>query len=264
MVTIEEYVRPQSIAEAYTLLTTRDNAAIVGGGFFMRLASRKIGVAIDLSQAGLDFIRETDDHIEIGAMTTCGQLEQHAVFHNNLDGIIPAAVANLPGVQMKNMVTVGGTIFGKYGFSELLTALVVLDCQVVLHKNGKMGLNDFLAMKGKPKDIMEQLIIQKEKLRACYQMFRNSAGSLPMLSVAVSKNNQKYKIAVGGRPGVAVSADEAMSYLVNGDQNQETLEKAADIASSELEFANDRRASAEYRRLLCQVLVKRALMEVQK
>ena len=263
MLTIGEYAMPASVAEAYARLTAERNAVIVGGGFFLRLASRKIGVALDLSRAGLDFIREADDFVEIGAMTNFSQLEKSAVLQKNFAGLIPATVANLPGTQMRNMVSVGGTVFGKYGFSELLTSLLALDCQVVLHHGGGISLADFLAAKGKTVDVLEKVVIKKRRLRASYQMFRNSAGGLPILSVAVARSGNDYRIAVGGRPGVATLASEAMSLLRASDAARETAEKAAETASAALDFGTDRRASAEYRRELCRVLVKRALMGVQ-
>ena len=264
MLTIAEYVKPNSIDEAYQLLTTRENAVIVGGGFFMRMSSRKIGTAIDLSRAGLDFIRETDEHIEIGAMTTFSRLMRSDVLQKNLDGLIPATLAHLPGEQIRNMVSVGGTVCGMYAFSELLTSLMVLNCRVALHRNGVLSLADFFAMKGKNGDILEKVIIQKDDLHAAYQMFRNSAGSLPVLTAAVSKNRTGYKIAVGARPGVATLATEAMAYLNKNQLTSDFAEKAAEIAASELEFTNDRRASGEYRRELCKTLVKRAILEAQR
>ena len=254
MITIDEYVKPRSVAEAYTLLTTRENAAIVGGGVFMRLASRKIGLAIDVSSAGLDFIKETDDAIEIGAMTTFSTLESSTVLQKNLDGIIPYTVANIPGKQLRNMVSVGGTVCGRYGFSELITALLILDCQVVLCKNGAMSLHDFLVLKGATKDILEKLILKKQEIRASYQMFRNSFGSLPILTAAVSKFGFEYKIAVGGRPGLAELGHEGMKYLGTCEINADTAEKAAAIVAAELGFNNDRRASGEYRQELCRYL----------
>jgi CO/xanthine dehydrogenase FAD-binding subunit len=264
MITIDEYVKPKSAAEAYALLTTRENPAVVGGGVFMRLASRKVGVAIDLCQAGLDFIREGERQIEIGAMTTISRLISSQELQQNFDRLIPTAMANLPGVQLRNMVTVGGTIWGKYGFSELLTCLMVFDCKVALHHGGILKLADFLAQNGKEADIIEKIVIEKEPLRASYQMFRNSAGSLPILTVAVSKGGNAFKIAVGGRPGVATPAYEAMDYLNRIQMNDETVEKAAVMAAGELSFSNDRRASGEYRRALCKTLVKRAVLEVEK
>ena len=263
MLTIEEYIKPWSVAEAYTLLTGGRNTAVVGGGAFMRLVSRKIGTAVDLSRAGLNFIRETNDCVEIGAMTTFRQLEQSLPLQNNLDGLIPQTVRNVGGVQLRNMVTVGGTVYGRYGFSELLTGLMVLNVHVVLHKNGTMTLSKFLAH-GNPQDILEKVILVKQDLRGSYQVFRNTCGSLPILCVAASKRNGEYRIAVGGRPGVATLARETMAFLNNNRENGvRNPEQAGEIAAGELDFGSDRKAAANYRRELCKVLVKRAVTEVE-
>jgi CO/xanthine dehydrogenase FAD-binding subunit len=263
MITIEEYAKPWSVAEAHTLLTTGRNTAVVGGGAFMRLASRKIGIAVDLSRTGLNFIRETGDSVEIGAMTTFRQLEQNIPLQNNLDGLIPKTVRNVGGVQLRNMVTVGGTVYGRYGFSELLTGLMVLDVYVVMYKNGMIPLPEFLAGRNL-KDILEKLILVKQDLRGSYQVFRNTCGSLPILCVAASKRNGEYKIAVGGRPGVATLAREAMAFLNNNRKNGvRNPEQAGEIAAGELDFGSDRKAAAAYRRELCKVLVKRAVTEVE-
>lgn len=262
MLTIAEYLKPQSVAEAYQLLTSRENSVIIGGGFFTRLGSKKIGVAIDLSEAKLDGIRETDTDIEIGGMVSFSQLQKSPLLQQNFSGVVPSTVSHLPGEQMRNMVSVGGTICGKYGFSELLTTLMVLNCRVVLHHRGTVSLADFLQMKSNRDDILEKLLIKKENRKAAYQMFRQSSGSLPILCVAASQWDDRFIIAVGGRPALAAPAENAMQYLSSSDKTEASVIKAAEMAAAELQFSNDRRASAEYRQDLCQVLVKRAVKEV--
>lgn len=256
---IEAYVMPKSIEEAYTMLQESKDAAILGGGGFLRLSSRTIPLAIDLAEAGLDYIRESGESIEIGAMATLGMLERSEVLHTNLDDIIPRTAAHITGVQMRNIITVGGTVNGRYGFSELLTCFSILDCKVKLFKSGEILLTDYLTSKSNKTDIVEKIIIHKENIKASYQPFRATHGSLPILSVAACHMDDTYRIAVGARPGPAKMADKAMALLSTGFKD---IEKAAEMASTELDFSGDRKASDEYRRELCKVLVKRALSEV--
>ncbi len=255
---IEAYVRPKSIEEAYTLLQGNKDAVLFGGGAFLRLSSREIPLAIDLSGAGLDFIREKGEFIEIGAMTTLGQMERSELLQSELDGILPKTVAHITGVQMRNIITVGGTVSGRYGFSELLTCLSILDCKVKLYKSGEWPLQEYLTSKNKD-DIVEKIMLRKENLKASYQPFRVTHGSLPILAVAVSRMGSAYRIAAGARPGPARPAEKTMALLNSGLTD---IERAAEQASTELDFSGDRKASAEYRRELCRVLVKRALAEV--
>ena len=64
------YVRVGNAAEAYELLQKNRNNKIVGGGIWMRLGSRRVATAIDLSACGLDQIEETETEFRIGAMCT--------------------------------------------------------------------------------------------------------------------------------------------------------------------------------------------------
>lgn len=262
MMTIDEYVKPKSIGEAYALLTEKPGAAVIGGGLFLKLGAKKIGLAIDLSDAGLAFIRETDGGVEIGAMTTFSDLEKSAVLRKYCGGVIPAAVSGVVGTQFRNMVTVGGTVYGRLGFSELLTCLLALHCRIVLHHGGDKPLKDFLGHDGKEKDILEKIVLPKAEAKACFQTFKNTAGSLPILAAAAMTGADGYTISVGARPGVAALALKAMDYLNAKAPDEGAAAEAAYIASTELDFSSDRRASKEYRRELCKVLVKRALTEV--
>ena len=68
------YVRVGNAAEAYELLQKNRNNKIVSGGIWMRLGSRRVATAIDLSACGLDQIEETETEFRIGAMCTLRQL----------------------------------------------------------------------------------------------------------------------------------------------------------------------------------------------
>ena len=76
MITIQKYVRAQSLEEAYTLNQTRSNR-IVGGMLWLKLGRGRVGTAIDLSGLGLDTVEETESEFSIGAMATLRQLELH-------------------------------------------------------------------------------------------------------------------------------------------------------------------------------------------
>ncbi len=264
MIAIGEYVKPKSAEEAYGLLSGRKDASIIGGGLFLRQGARQIGLAIDLSEAALNFIMETEETIEIGATATLGDIERSALLKKHFGGILPATVSGIVGTQFRNMATLGGSVYSRIGFSEIITCLLVLGSSVVLHSRGEVSLNDFLKQDIKNKDILEKVVIRKEEIRANYQPFKNTYGALPILSVAASKGERGYKIAVGARPGVAQLSYGAMEFLNGKDVKEGTIEQAAQMASEELMFGNDRRASKEYRKQLAKTLVKRALAEVAK
>jgi len=261
---IDRYEKPSTVEEAYDLLSSTPRSVVIGGGAYIRLGKKHVDLAIDMCNTGLDFIIEKRNTIEIGAATTFRQLEKSEILKNYYGGVIPKTVKDLMGVQMRNIVTVGGTIYGRYGFSDLITTLLVLDCSVVLHKRGKIYLEYFLKEKNNDKDILEKIIIKKDERIASFQTMKNTSADFSMINVAVCRKNDKYNIVVGARPGVGVLATKAMIYMESSMGDECDLEKVGEIASKEVTFATDLRASKKYRKELCIVLVKRALIEVTK
>ncbi|MDW7673497.1 MAG: FAD binding domain-containing protein [Bacillota bacterium] len=265
MLTIGEYLKPKSVKEAYELLNSKKKTALIGGGAWIRMSpSRRISLAIDLSQAGLRYINDTDETIEIGAMTTFGDIDKSPILQQYFSGIIPRSFQDIVGVQLRNIVTIGGTVYSKYGFSDVITALLVLNCKVVLHAKGELLLKDFLILpvSGKERDVLEKLVIDKEELKAAFQMMRNSRGDYAILNVAAAKKDKEFKIAVGARPQRAMLAEKAMEFISNNPISEETAAKAGEIASEELHLGNNSLGTSKYRKALCQVLVKRAILEV--
>lgn len=260
---IDNYIKPNSIEEAYNLLTTTANSAVIGGGAFLRLSSKRVSLAIDLSNTGLNFIKETDNTIEIGAMTTFREIETSDILKKYSDGLISYSVKSILGVQMRNIITVGGTISGMYNFSDFITALLALDCWVVLHNEGEISLEEFINRKGCKKDIIKKIIIQKEDIHASFQSIRNTSTDIAILNAAVSKKDKEYKIVVGSRPGIASLSEEAVKFMNESENTMKNADEAGRIASENLDFGSNLRASAEYRKEICRVLVKRGIIEVQ-
>ena len=262
MFTVMEIVQPTTVEEAYSILTKRKNNQVIGGSAWLRMGSKRIGTAVELSQLNLDYIKEEENYIEIGAMTTFRSLETSEVIENNFGSIIKDSVKDIIGVQFRNVVTVGGTIFSKFGFSDLIVALLALDTEVELVKAGRMSLYDFLN-KEYEKDLLTKIYIKKNNIKTAYKSLRNAQSDYALINVSVSRNDNEVKIYVGARPQIATLAVKASEFLSNSELSDENIEKAAQIVSEELSFGTNMRGSKEYRTLMSKVLVKRALMEVK-
>lgn len=261
MFTVGQLVQPDTVAEAYRILTEKKDAAVLGGCAFLRMSSRTIGTAIDLSHLNLEKITEHADSFEIGAMTTFRMLETDPGLNKFFDRLLAEAVKPIIGVQFRQAVTVGATVFSKYGFSDLITALLALDTDVELAHGGRMSLEAFL---NRPyeKDLLIRVWIRKDSRRAAYQSFRNSASDFPILTAAVSLLNGQGRIIVGARPLKAAIAVKASQELGRLDLNSQRIVEIASLTAGEMAFGANMRGSAEYRQELCKVLVKRAVTEV--
>lgn len=258
---IKEYFKPANLEEAYNLVEEK-NAVVFGGGAFVRLGSKEIDIAMDLTNLNLDFIEEKKDSIEIGAMTTLRKIEISPVMNENFSGMVTKASAAIMGVQLRNIATVGGTVYGKYGFSDFNTALLALDTYVELYKGGRVALRDFFKDRKRVKDIVTKIVIMKDNSKGAFQSLRNTSTDYAILNVAVSRADNKFNISVGARPTAAALAVDAMLFMEVAELNEESAARAGEIAAENLNFGNDLRGSAEYRKEVCKVLVKRAIMEV--
>ncbi|AOY76481.1 FAD binding domain-containing protein [Clostridium formicaceticum] len=260
MFTVKEFLQPKTIEEAYNTLVSNRNNTVIGGSAFLRMGSKKIGTAIDLSKLELNVIKDQGDYIEIGTYTTFRELETNPLLMNHFNGTLSKSVRNIIGVQFRNIVTVGASVFSKYGFSDLITILLALDTEVELYKAGRMSLYDFL-QRSYEKDILTSLFIKKNQRQASYQDLRNSVSDYPILNVAVSRLDHQWRIAVGARPQKATIARRASEELSNA-LNLDDLEHYANMTAEELTFGTNERGTAKYRQAMCKVLVKRGIMEV--
>ena len=130
MLTIREYKKAESLEEAYTLNQKKSNR-VIGGMIWLKMETLNVGTAIDLSGLGLDTIEETETEFRIGAMASLRALELHEGLAAYTNGAMRESVRHIVGVQLRNLATVGGSLYSRFGFSDVLTMFLVLDAQVV-------------------------------------------------------------------------------------------------------------------------------------
>ena len=254
MFTIQEYRFAESLDEALALLDASRKNRVIGGGMWLRLGQFSIKTAIDLSRLGLDGIRETQDEVVIGAMDTLRAVETAPCLRTQFGGALSASVAPIVGVQFRNMATVGASVYSRYGFSDILTALLALDARVELYRAGTMALEDFLRNPPKARDILTAVRIRRDGRRAAYQTFRRAQTDFGVLNVCVSRSPEgEVRVSVGARPQRATRCPEAERLFTAGD-----VPAAARAAAEALVYGSNMRASAEYRRNLAEVLTLRA------
>lgn len=260
MFTFTSFFPASTIEEAYSELTKNRKNIILGGTSYLRMGNLHYNTAIDISNVtDIDKIIEKDDCFEIGAMVTFRQLETDEKLFGWFP-VISHSVEDIVGVQLRNNVRIGATVFTKHGFSDLITALLSLDTYVVLHVGGEMKLEDFLNEKMPRKDILVKIIIKKERVKTSFQSVRKSKADYSVLNVAVSKNeNGEMRIAVGARPSKAVLAHKTMEYFLHNDDEKE----AGEILKNEITFGSNMRGTKEYRELLGAALLAKAVKEVK-
>lgn len=261
VITIQNYVKAESLEQAWQLNQKR-SARIMGGMMWMRLSRKRVQTVIDLSGLGLDKIEETADDFQIDCMATLRDLELHPGLDELTGGAMRESVRHIVGIQFRNMATVGGSLFGRYGFSDVLTLFLALDACVELYKGGIVPLREFARMK-KDNDILVRVIVKKDGCRVAYQSQRNTQTDFPVLTCAVSAaDGRPVKAVIGARPQRAVVVEDEQGILAGGI-TEESAKAFGEYAASAVSFGSNMRASAEYRSMIAEVLVKRACLALE-
>ena len=248
MITIQKYVRAQSLEEAWQLNQNKRNR-VLGGMLWLRLGKGSVNTAIDLCDLGLDTIEETEEQFSIGAMATLRDIEKHEGLNTYTRGAVANAVKDIVGVQFRNMATVGGSFWGSFGFSDVLTVFLALDCYVELYNGGIIPLAQFARMK-KDNDILVRLIVKKTPCKVVYSSMRNQRTDFPVIACAVAQMNGQYRASIGARPSRAM--------LICSEKSEGFATYVAQNAPTE----GNVRGSAAYRTHLIKVLVERSMAQL--
>ena len=258
---VNEYYRASSLEDAYQKLQESPKNAIVAGGLWMKKMGQSYDSLIDLSKLGLDKISETKDEVVVGSMVSQRDFEDSKIVSFLYAGAPAFAVREVMGVNFRNLATIGGSIMGRYPFSDVITGLLPYDVELEFYPAQKMSLEDYLNYKGKLNTILVAIHIKKGEGKGFFKKAKTTALDFPIVNIAVARVSKEYRVVVGARPMVAARSYKAMEYLNNGGKD---FVEAARLAVEELSFMDNKDASKEYRVDLAKVYVRRGLEEVSK
>ncbi|MEG1501157.1 MAG: FAD binding domain-containing protein [Clostridiales bacterium] len=268
MYSFREYVQAESLSQAYELLEESRRNIILGGCLWLKMGRKNYGKAIDLSALDLSYIKEQNDFLEIGAMTSLRDLETSPLLKNIWGDYFSASLGNIVGCQFRNSATLGGSLWGRFGFSDIAAALLALGGEICLYHQGRISVEDFLLYGASGRDIIEKIIIPKDFRQAAYQRMSNSATDFPVLiaSAAYCENSGLWRLVLGARPqraGLCLLAQDFLAqYLPQSSDPEGIIAQACQIAGEELHLGSNLRADGEYRRSIAPVLLSRAIGEV--
>lgn len=269
-----QYVRAQSLDEAYELYQKKPNF-VLGGMLWLKMKNKTLGTAIDLCDLGLDQIDEDENEFRIGAYATLRQIETHEALNAYTHGAIAESVRHIVGVQFRNVATVGGSIWGRFGFSDVMTIFRALGAKVQLHKAGIMDLDEFAALPRTTRDVLVSVIVPKNAKGVVYLSQRNQSTDFPVLTCAVANRSGRYVAVIGASPymaepvwdedgildGIADAKTDSNAALTDNSENNAKIDKFAEYVAEHIRFGSNIRAGTEYREIICRVLTRRAVTQ---
>jgi len=248
-----ELAEPRSLQEASALLDAEDARPLSGGTALMLMM--KAGVLrpsrlVSLRKLGLDKI-EANGELRIGAMTTLRALEKSEAVKKGWT-VITRTLRTLSNVRVRNVATVGGALAHADPHMDLPPLLAALGARVVIQsKAGPRTIPlealyaGYLETTLKPGELITRVEVpQLGKRRAAYlKCTTRSADDWPAVGVAV---------VLGGEDRIFVSAATDRPMRISGES-----------AIADLKIEADLHGSAEYKKQLLRVYLKRAIDEAR-
>lgn len=275
MTKLEGFAHPRSVEEALAVLAESpgDARPIAGGTGLVPLADRRARLLVDLSRAGLDTIALAGDVLRLGATVTLDAVARaRAVVEAGLDALAEAAGA-AASRRLRRQITLGGNLVALYPWSDTAPALLALGATVRLRGAGgtrAVPIEEFVSRH--PSKVLQpgELVVEVGVPRAgphtgsAFLKFARSAVDYTLCDAAawVRMDGQairEARVAVGGLRPLPARLAAAEGALAGKAPDAGTLAAAAAAGAAEVEISADFRASVEYRRELCGVLVRRAL-----
>ena len=276
---VEAFYRPESVPEALRLLErTKGQARIVAGGTDLVVEGpRTVRFLIDLTRAGLSYIRRRNGLCFIGATTTLAELEGSTVIHALAGGLLCRTAAACGSVQIRNLATLGGNLANGSPAADMTTALLALEASVVV-ANGKgrrkMRLAEYL--EGAPEHghgpflLVEVVIPEPPHGMRCgwsFQKFGRTEVDISLVNAAAglqldTRGRVKWaRLALGSVAPAPFRAFGVEQILEGRALDHTLLAEAGEEIMREVQPISDARASAEFRRELSRVVGGRAFEE---
>jgi CO/xanthine dehydrogenase FAD-binding subunit len=279
-----EIYQPASIQEAREIHAHHGpGGCFLAGGTDVVIAIKEKGLVpryvVDLKRIeSLSGIRENpaDGSLVVGALTTMREVETSRTIGKRFPFLSQSA-AEVGSIQIRNRATIGGNIANATPSADVVPALLVLQAQVnisTVKGTQQVPLESVFLGPGKtimgPGDILIEIIIPPAPatLRGEYIKFSpREMMDLAYVGVATAivfegsdRVCREARIALGAVSPVPIRARKAEAALVNHVINEESAERAGEIASTECSPISDVRASADYRRHMVRVNTKRAIL----
>ncbi len=263
-----EYVRVGSVDEAVAALGANEDAKLLAGGHSllpaMRLRIARPSTLIDIGRISeLSYVREDGDRVAIGALT-----RHHDVANSDalasLCPIVAYAAEQIGDPQVRHMGTIGGSVAHGDPAGDMPSVLLALDAEFTAQgPNGTrtIAAGDFFTSLFDtalaPDEVLTQISVPKTDAGWSFLKFNRRAQDWALVGVAAVRSNGGAHVGLtnmGLTPLRATGVEEALG----GGADPATAAARADEGTSP---PSDAFASAEYRRELVKVLVRRALEE---
>jgi CO/xanthine dehydrogenase FAD-binding subunit len=275
------YHDPRELEEALSLLADHgeDGKALAGGQSLVPLLNFRLAHPehlIDLNRIdSLAYLRRAEGRLRIGAMTRQSRLERSALAAEGWP-LLSEALTYVAHAQIRNRGTVGGSVAHADPAAELPVAFAALDAEVTIASAAKgtrtIPISELfvthLTTTIEPDELLTEIAVAPlpERSGHAFVEFARRHGDFALggaavqLSLDAQGSVDRCAIALLGAAAIPLRASEAEAMLRGSELDQDSARAAAEAAIADISPTGDIHGSAEYRRELCAVMVRRALV----
>ena len=263
-----DYEVAESVEQAIDLLGSREDAKLLAGGHslipLMRLRFARPSTLVDIGRlSDLSYVRERDGGLAIGALTRYHDLERDELLRSGCE-IVSYASGLVGDPQVRHRGTIGGSVAHGDPSSDLPTVLLALDAELVVRgPDGERTVPaadffvGFFETALGEQDVLTEIRVPKVAGGWAYEKFTRRAQDWATVGVAAVGSNGTARVALTNMGMTPIRAKGVEEALASGAGAAEAAGRAGEGTSP----PSDTNGSAEYRRHLATVLVRRALEE---
>jgi carbon-monoxide dehydrogenase medium subunit len=277
-----EYFDPRSIGEAVSLLKEHEDEAkiLAGGQSLIPLLNMRVArpeVLVDVNKvAGLDYVREVDGGLAVGALTRHRTVERSALVQSR-QPLLHAATRFIGHPQIRNRGTIGGSLVHADPAAEYPAVALVLGAEIrATGPEGERTIEaedlfvTYLTTALEPTEMVTEVRLPALSARMGWSFMevarRHGDFALAGVAVTVTLGSggtcSEARIALFGVGPTPLRVREAEQMVVGGKPSEKLFEQVGQKASEEIDDPlSDIHASAEFRQHLAKVLTRRALAE---
>ncbi len=287
MLNLKEYHRPKDLTEAVALLQRKQPRTVVlsGGTWLVGEAPRDVEAVVDIADLGLNRILVEGNLVRIGAAVTHQQLVESEQLRTSALRVISETAQAMSGLNIRNRATIGGAIVTADAASPLVTALLACDAEVVI-----AGAKDKTKQADDPSDFWKVLplagflayrrqildegtLITEVRMplpspdtRSHYARVARTPRDYPIVC-AVAAFAMKdgiaghVRVAVGGVAATPIRLSR-LEFGLEKKRLADWLDGEMEAQMALLDPPGDWLGSAEYRKEMARVLVRRAILAV--
>ena len=279
-----DYHEPTTLKKVFSLMEKYgDEARVIAGGTSLiimmrqRLLTPKVVISLARIPKFQKITYNTKDGLRIGAGARHRDIELSAVVQKHYP-LLQETFRKVAQPRIRNMGTVGGNLAGGDPLTDPGASLIALDAEVTLSSSkGQRRLPldeffiDYYQTALEPGELLTEIHVPPPQRPGwCHIKFTpRSIEDFATVGVAITlqaRNGtcEDVRLGLNSVASTIVRAKKAEAVLRGKSIDDATVQKMGEVAATECDPMDDNRGSAEYKREMVKVLVRRAAAEALK